>query len=212
MIEAMNTPTTYWSQPVDRVLDALDSSPAGLSSQEAQLRLQQIGPNAFERHRRVTGVRLLLNQFRSPLILILVFAAIVSAFAHEWVDASVVLVIVIASALLSFYQEYTATNAVEKLRTRVTARATVLRDGNPQPIPAEGVVPGDVVLLSAGSLIPADAVLLDAKECFVNQAVLTGESFPVEKQPGATTAGAGLAERTGCVFQGTSVRSGSTLR
>ncbi|MCX6048867.1 MAG: magnesium-translocating P-type ATPase, partial [Chloroflexi bacterium] len=127
----------------------------------------------------------------------------------EWTDAIIILVIILGSSILGFWQEYSATNAVAKLRARVTLKATVLRDGKPQTIPAEAVVPGDVVLLSAGSLIPADGVLLEAKDFFVSQAVLTGETFPVEKKPGEVKVNAGLAERTNCVFMGTSVRSGT---
>jgi Mg2+-importing ATPase len=120
-----------------------------------------------------------------------------------------VLAIVLGSTILSFVQEYTATNAVEKLRSQITIKSNVLRGGQAQMLPSEQVVPGDVVLLSAGSLIPADGVVLAAEDFFVNQAVLTGETFPVEKQPGISPANASLAERTNCVFMGTSVGSGT---
>ena len=122
---------------------------------------------------------------------------------------AIVLVIVLGSAVLSFVQEYHAGNAVEKLRDRVTIQATVQRDGHEQSIPAAEVVPGDIVLLSAGSLVPADGFLLESRDFYVNQAVLTGETFPVQKQAGLVDAGATLAERTNCVFMGTNVRSGS---
>jgi Mg2+-importing ATPase len=141
--------------------------------------------------------------------LILVFGASVSIFAKEWTDAAIVLAIILGSALLSFWQEYRASNAIEKLRARVQVRATVLRDGQPQALPAEGVVPGDVVQLMAGSLIPADGVVLEANDFFVSQAVLTGETFPVEKEPGTVAVHASLAGRTNCVFMGASVRSGT---
>ena len=138
---------------------------------------------------------------------------IVSAFAQEWIDATIILLIILGSSLLGFWQEYRASTAVAKLQARVTIKATVLRDGQPQTIPAAAVVPGDVVLLAAGSLIPADGVLLVAKDFFVSQAVLTGETFPVEKKVAhnadEVAATAGLAARTNCVFMGTSVRSGT---
>jgi Mg2+-importing ATPase len=152
---------------------------------------------------------LFLSQFRSPLVLILIFAALVSAFVGEWADASIVLVVVLGSTMLGFVQEYRASNAVEKLRSRVTIKSSVLRDGQPQLLPSEQIVPGDAVLLSAGSLIPADGVVLEANDFFVNQAVLTGETYPVEKRPGIAPDKASLAERTNCVFTGTSVRSGT---
>jgi Mg2+-importing ATPase len=150
-----------------------------------------------------------LNQFRSPIVLILLFATGVSAVLHEWVDAVIVLLIVLGSTALSFAQEYNANNAAEKLRARLTLQANILRDGQPVSIPAEEVVPGDVALLSAGSLIPADGVLLEAHDFYVNQAVLTGETFPVDKRVGPVAPEASLAERTNCVFMGTNVRSGS---
>lgn len=199
----------FWSQSLDNLLKTLHSNASGLSSTEATRRLQQYGPNTLQAGQQVTALGLFLNQFKSPLVLILVFAVIVSAFAQEWTDAIIILLIILGSSILGFWQEYSATNAVAKLRARVTIKATVLRDGKTQTIPAEAVVPGDVVLLSAGSLIPADGVLLEAKDFFVSQAVLTGETFPVEKKLGQVAAQAGLAARTNCVFMGTSVRSGT---
>ena len=181
----------------------------GLTSAQASSLLQKFGPNSLATESKTSAVRLFLAQLRSPLLLILVAAATVSLFVREWVDAGIVLIVIFGSAVLSFLQEYSATRAMEKLRQRVQAKATVLRDGKPVAIPLEGVVPGDVVLLSAGSLIPADATVLEARDCFVNQAVLTGETYPAEKRPGAIPATASLAERTNTVFLGTSVRSGT---
>jgi Mg2+-importing ATPase len=131
---------------------------------------------------------LLLKQFTDPLVLILLFAGLLSLYLHEWLDAAIVLGIVLGSGGLGFVQEYRASAAVAALREQVAARVTVLRDRAPVNLPAEAVVPGDVVLLSAGSLIPADGVLLESKDFFVNQAVLTGETFPVEKKPGVVAA------------------------
>ena len=156
-----------------------------------------------------SALRLFIAQFTSPLVLILIFAAIISAIAGEWTDAIIVIIIVLASATLGFIQEYSASNAVEKLRAQVTIKANVLRDGKVQSIPAEEVVPGDIVQLSAGSLIPADGIVLEARDFFVNQAVLTGETFPVEKKAGPVEAKAGMPERVNTVFMGTSARSGS---
>jgi Mg2+-importing ATPase len=199
----------YWSRPTADLLAELRSTPDGLSTTEARERLQQVGPNVLKPRRHETVLRSFLAQFTSPLVLILIFAAVVSAIASEWTDAVIVIVIVVASAVLSFAQEYTASHAVEKLRAQVTIKATVLRDGKPQPIPAEEVVPGDITLLSAGSLIPADGIVVEAKDFFVNQAVLTGETFPVEKKPGQVDVRAGMPERINVVFMGTSVRSGT---
>jgi len=209
MTEKTTIPEEYWSRPVEELFAALNSSSAGLGSAEADLRLAEVGPNLLEVKEKATALKLFLNQFKSPIILILLFATGVSAVLKDWVDALIILAIVLGSALLSFFQEYSASTAAEKLRAQVTVKATVLRDGQAQQVPAEQVVPGDVVLLSAGNLVPADGVLLEARDFFVNQAVLTGETFPVEKRPDPVAAGASLAERTNCVFMGTNVRSGS---
>ena len=199
----------YWNRTPEDLFATLQSSPQGLSGASAQERLNKFGHNELQGHKKSAPLLLLLGQFKSPLVLILVFAAIISVVTGEWIDASIILAIVIASAVLGFIQEYGASNAVEKLRSRVTLKVNVLRDGGRQTILAEEVVPGDVVLLSAGSIIPADGVVIQADDFFVNQAVLTGETFPVEKKAGTVAEGASLAERTNCVFMGTNVSGGS---
>jgi Mg2+-importing ATPase len=134
---------------------------------------------------------------------------LISAALKDWVDAVIILLIVLGSALLSFFQEYNANNAAEKLRAQVSLKTEVQRDGKSVSVPTDEIVPGDVVLLSAGSLIPADGLVIEARDFFVNQAVLTGETFPVEKESGVVSENAGLPERTNVVFMGTNVRSGS---
>lgn len=119
-----------------------------------------------------------------------------------------ILAIVLGSAAITFAQEYSASNAVAKLREKLAHYVTVVRNGQPQRIAAAAIVPGDIVMLSAGSLIPADGVVLEEQDCFVNQAVLTGETFPAEKYAVPTAGDTGLAQRTNCLFMGTSVRSG----
>lgn len=199
----------YWNLPASELLVELHSSPEGLSTGEAGKRLLQTGLNVIKPHRHDTALQSFVSQFTSPLVLILIFAAVVSAIAGQWTDAIIVVIIVIASALLSFVQEYSAGQAVEKLRAQVAIKASVWREGKEQTIPAEEIVPGDVVLLSAGSLIPADGIVLEGKDFYVSQAVLTGETFPVAKKPGTVDENAALAERTNSVFMGTSVRSGT---
>ena len=202
-------PTDYWSHTPDELLKALASQADGLKQANADARLQQFGLNLLEAREQATALKLFLSQFKSPIILILIFATIISAFVQDWTDALIIFAIVLGSAVLSFMQEYNASNAIQELKARVSIKAKVLRDGKETAVPAERVVPGDIVLLSAGSLIPADGILLDAKDFFANQAVLTGETFPVEKTPGAVSEKAGLPERTNTVFMGTSVSSGS---
>ena len=206
---AQATQAAYWSLAPEQLLSALHASKNGLQPADAEQRLKQYGLNTIRAQQQATALRLLLSQFKSPLVLILIFAAIISGIVGEWVDAAIVLAIVFGSTILGFVQEYTASNAVEKLRSQVTIKSSLLRGGKPQMLPSEQVVPGDVVVLSAGSLIPADGIVLQADDFFVNQAVLTGETFPVEKKPATVPANASLAERTNCVFMGTSVSSGT---
>lgn len=199
----------YWSIAPEHLFSSLKTSEKGLTQQEAEERLKSYGLNALEQRRETTALMLFLSQFKSPLVLILIFAAIISIIVGEWTDASIVLAVVFGSTILGFAQEYNASNAVEKLRSQVRIKSIVLRDGQSRFIPSEQIIPGDIVLLSAGSLVPADGVVLSAKDFFVNQAVLTGETFPVEKRPGTVPARASLVERTNCVFMGTSAGSGS---
>src|SRR6266498_2766673 len=209
MNQQLSKDTAYWNLPTDQLLGSLQTTKDGLSTSEAEKRLKDVGPNSLTVTRHATPLILFLNQFKSPLVLILLFAIVVSAFAQEWIDATVILVIVVASAVITFIQEYSATNAVEKLRAHLSHKVNTLRDKHEQSIPVETIVSGDVVMLSAGNLIPADGVILEAKDFFVNQAVLTGETFPVRKETGVVPESAGLTGRTNCVFMGTSVRTGS---
>jgi Mg2+-importing ATPase len=202
-------PDAYWSQPADKLMAQWGSDASGLSQREAGARLKRNGPNALKAMKKAGALRLFASQFKSPLVLILILASVISLVAAEWIDAGVVLVVVFGSTLLGFTQEYIAGNAIDKLRSKVTVHSVVLRDGQAKNLPSHRVVQGDTVLLSAGSLIPADGVVLEAKDFFVNQAVLTGETFPVEKKPGVAPEKAGLAERSNCVFMGTSVSSGT---
>ena len=199
----------YWSKSLPEIAQNTNSSVSGLSSNEAQAVLRRVGPNRILSKERATPLRLFLNQFTSPIVLILIFATVVSAFLGDWVDAAIILLIVLGSALLSFYQENNANSAAAKLRAQVSSRTNVLRDGKSTSVAATEIVPGDVVLLAAGSLIPGDGVVIEANDFFVNQAVLTGETYPVEKAPGVSPETAGLAARTNVVFMGTNVRSGS---
>ena len=199
----------YWTLSADQALEKEDSSLQGLTEENASQRLGHYGPNLLVIKEKTKPFQIFLGQFKSPIVLILLFATVVSIFVKEWVDAVIILAIVLGSALLSFYQEFNANNAVEKLKAQVSLKTLVLRDGQTVEIPAEEVVPGDVMMLSAGSLIPADGILLEAQDFFVNQAVLTGETFPVEKKVGAVVSNSSLLERTNCVFMGTNVRSGT---
>jgi Mg2+-importing ATPase len=170
--------------PLPELLRQLASSPDGLSEAEAADRLRTIGPNLLESHRRFLLLRLLASRFRNPLIILLICASALSAATGDTTSAIVITVMLTMSVLLDALQEHRAGRAAEQLRESVAITSRVVRAGQERRIPAREIVPGDVVLLSAGDLVPADGRLLDGDDCFVNQAMLTGEPYPVEKRPG----------------------------
>ena len=181
----------------------------GLTSQEAASRLTQFGPNDPTPRRRPSPILDLLRLFLNPLVMILLIAAVASIFLGERVDAGIIIAIVLMSVTVDFTQTYRSQQAVERLRERVAPTATVLRDGEWRDIRRNDIVPGDVVRLSAGDLVPADARLLVSRDLYIQQAALTGESLPVEKQAGGAEAST-RADAANMVFLGTSVVSGTT--
>jgi Mg2+-importing ATPase len=199
----------YWSRDVAELTVALGSGVGGLSSESAAAQLRRVGPNSVEDARRLSALRLLLRQFESPLVLILIFGAAVSLGLRQWVDAGIILTIVLGSTLLGFSQEYRASAAVEQLKRRLALTCRVMREGVEQTVPVSAIVPGDIVLLSAGNLIPVDGIVIEAEDFLVNEASLTGESFPVEKRPGITPPEAPVARRLNAVYLGASVQSGT---
>ncbi|MCW5599683.1 MAG: HAD-IC family P-type ATPase, partial [Nitrosomonas sp.] len=208
MIKRIEPDIPWWSASVKQVAQDIDSSPSGLSTAEATMRLQRYGTNTL-RDKDDSGVtRLLLQQLSSPIVLILIAAAILSFIMHDATDGLIILFIVIVSGLLGFWQEYRAASVMASLQQLVAVQAEVLRDGVICKISLEDIVPGDVVILSAGSNVPADCRLLEARDLFVNEATLTGESFPIEKMPGDLPADTPLARRSNILFQGTHVVSG----
>ncbi len=200
---------SYWSKDAEALLRELGSSSGGLRTEEAEARLREFGRNELRETLQLSRLQVLWSQLSNPLLLLLVFASAASLATGEWMDAGVTLTIVVGSLAFGYAREYRAQSAAAALRARIHIRATVLRDGKTVAVPLEDLVPGDVVLLSAGSLVPADGVILDENDCFVSEAVLTGESFPVEKRVGVLPENTPLSERTNCVFMGTNVRSGT---
>jgi Mg2+-importing ATPase len=184
----------------DKSLQASERS--GLTAAEAAARLKQFGPNEVAARVQVAEVLVFLKHFASPLILILLLATVVSAFAAEVANAVIITVIILLSVILDYVQERRSGRAVERLRETVAMRATVIRDAVTRLIPARELVPGDLVHLSAGDLVPADARIVAARDFFVDQAAFTGESFPVEKSATSERE----ADRE--VYLGTSVTSG----
>jgi P-type Mg2+ transporter len=199
------------SLPADELISRFGTSTAGLSAEEATERLETYGSNDVARQAQVSIIIEFLSHFKSPLVIILVIAAIVAGVLGEITDAIIILSIVMVSVILDFTQEYRAGKAAEALRKRVATTATTLRDGTKQDIEVSGLVPGDIIVLSAGDIVPADARVIGSKDFFVDQSALTGESFPVEKftEP---VAGAGVTDTgkwNNYVFMGTSVTNGT---
>ena len=199
----------FWSLPPGEVLRQLGTTRQGLTSTEAAARLKLHGPNLLKRGPRFNTFMLLLGQFKSPIILILLAATVLALFLGDPVDAVIILVIVLVSGLLGFWQEKSATDAVAGLLAIVQIKSKVLRSGIQQEIPAEDIVPGDVVLLGAGDMPPGDCRIIESKDLFTDEATLTGEDFPVEKDAGFTPAGTPLAGRSDVLYTGTHVLSGA---
>ncbi len=202
-------PPLFWSVPAAELLGQLQSTPEGLSGAEAGERLARYGANLLKPRKKSDALTLLVSQFRSPIVLILLFATGMSFFLHDHVDASIILAIVLASGLLGFWQERGAANAVEKLLAIVQIKAMAIRDHAPAEILVEQIVPGDVVVLNAGDVIPGDCLILESRDLFVDEATLTGETYPVEKSDATVAAETPLAMRTNALWMGTHVISGS---
>jgi Mg2+-importing ATPase len=201
--------TPFWSVPSSELLQQLQTTPQGLMSDEVQQRLLRYGSNLLKPRRKSDSLTLLFAQFKSPIILILIFAAGLSLFLHNPIDATIILVIVLVSGFLGFWQERGAVNAVEKLYAIVQIKATVFRNGDSKEVPIEEVVPGDIVFIKASDVIPGDCLLLESKDLFVDEAALTGETYPVEKSIGLLPPETPLSQRTNSLFMGTHVVSGS---
>jgi P-type Mg2+ transporter len=199
----------FWSISAPQMFQHLGTAKEGLSSEEARQRLARYGSNLLKPPKQSDVFTLLLAQFKSPLILILLFATGLSFFLHDPVNALIILTIVLASGLLGFWQEHSATSAVEKLLAIVQIKAAVLRDGSPKEIPLEEIVPGDIVILNAGDIVPGDCLVDESKDLFVDEATLTGETYPVEKSIGALAVETPLGQRTNALWMGTHVVSGS---
>lgn len=179
----------------------------GLTSLEAEERFREFGPNDPAPAKRRSGTVDLLLLFINPLVIILLIAAALAGFLGQLVDASIIVVMVLVGIAINFYQTYRSQLAIERLRSQVAPTATVLRNGEWQEIERRKVVPGDTIRLSAGDLVPADSRLLSSRDLYVQQAALTGESLPVEKEVGGGESDSPEARNK--VFLGTSVVSGT---
>ncbi|KQX21458.1 magnesium-translocating P-type ATPase [Variovorax sp. Root434] len=198
-----SVPEPWW-------LGASAAAPWGLSQLQADEARAHWGPNSFEPQAKRSLPMQFLARLRNPLVLVLLAASTISAATGDIANAGIIVLLVLLSVTLDFVQEHRASNAAEKLRAAVALRASVLRDGATLEIPVTEVMPGDLMLLSAGDRVPADGLVLEARDFFVNQSLLTGESYPVEKRPGALDGHATeLQDALNAVFMGSTVVSGS---
>ena len=188
---------------------SLHSAATGLSGADAVTLLQAVGPNRIDQAAPRRLLAAFIGRFGNPLILVLLGAAGVSAFTGDVPSFAIIATIVLVSVVLDVVQEHRAENAAERLRNQVALQATALRDGRPVEVPSAGIVPGDVVLLTAGDLVPADCRLIEARDLYVNEALLTGEPFPAAKEAIAPHGAADDAVPCNMVFMGSSVVSGT---
>jgi Mg2+-importing ATPase len=211
---------SYWSISTADIIQELNNNnttvekpqeyqETGLTSTEANLRLSNYGKNLVKPKKKTDLLSLLISQFKSPIIVIFIFTSVLSFFLGQTEDALIIITIVIVSGLLGFWQEKGATDAITKLLAIVQLKTTVLRDKRLQQIPFEDVVPGDIVILKSGDSIPADCIIIESKDVFVNEATLTGESYPVEKSASILPEETPLRDRTNSIFMGTFAISGT---
>ncbi len=174
----------WYQMDAKEVFAECSTGPEGLSAKEAQERLKKYGPNSLPEEEGLSRLKILLHQFTSPLIYILIVAAFVTAFLGEFIDTGVIVAVVILNAIVGYFQEYKAEASVRALKSMVVAKARVIRDGKEREIPSQELVPGDIVVLASGAKVPADLRLVGLTELRVEEAALTGESVPVEKTTG----------------------------
>ena len=209
--QPVHAASDWHSLDAQQALDALHSNPAGLAEGEATARLQRYGANRLPPPKRRGPLLRLLLQFHNVLLYMMIAASAVTALLGQWVDTAVILAAVLINALIGFIQEGKAEHALDAIRSMLSLHAMVLRDGERREIPAEQLVPGDIVALVSGDKVPADLRLLKVKNFNVEEAALTGESVPVEKSIARSAADAVLGDRRCMAYSGTLVSSGQAL-
>ena len=193
-----------------KVLKHLKTGEKGLADSEARRRLKEYGENVLVKEKKFNVPKELFSKFKSPLIVILFVAAAISAYFGQIMNAGIIFFMIISSALLDFFEEHSAGQAVKKLLETVKTTAIVMRAGKAREINVAQICPGDIIVFNSGDLVPADARIISAKDFFVNQSVLTGESMPSEKKEHLLETGESLIELDNVVFAGTNVISGSS--
>ncbi|MBR9678749.1 MAG: HAD-IC family P-type ATPase [Nanoarchaeota archaeon] len=198
-----------YSQPVEKVLKDLKTSKQGLTSAKAKTLLEKHGFNELADKKKFSALKLLISQFKGVMVLILIFAAVVSAVLGEYLDAGVIGIIIVLNATLGFVQEFKAEKALESLKKLTTPHAIIMRNGEKQEVLARELVPGDIIFLEEGMSIPADARITNCASLMIDESLLTGESQAITKTFEQLKETTPLAERTNLVFMGSVVMSGS---
>ncbi len=199
----------FWAKSAEEVVKLLETNTQkGLTEKEAEERLKTFGPNFIEKRRRAPGFFILLNQFRNPLILILLFAGIVTLFIAHYRDSFFILAAVIVNAALGFYQERKAEKALAELKTYLKKRSRIIREGAEREVDAENLVPGDLIRLAQGDRVPADGRLTFENDLQIDEAILTGEALPVSKSTEPVGAESVLGDQHSMIFAGTLVMQG----
>lgn len=205
-----NSLSLYSSLSESEVIKSLTSSADGLSSEEARKRLIQNGPNSLDTGRKKSVFLEFLENFKSPLALILIGVSIISFFLGQYINSLIILAMVFMSIILNFFQEHRANQAAEKLKAKIALKTLVVRDGKPHEVPSLQIVVGDIIEVNAGDVLPADGRIISSKDLFVDQSTLTGESFPIEKHaPALRGTLPDPVNTSNLVFAGTSVVSGT---
>jgi len=203
-------PRKIWQFEIADLERELSAANSGLSSAEAASRLARYGANVLGRSRRLSLPLKFLGRFANPLVLILLVAAVIAAMTGDLTSFLIIAVIVLLSAILDTAQEFRAEKAAEHLRASIALKEQVLRDGREVTLPTHDLVPGDIVLLAAGDLVPADGRVTEARDLFVDEALLTGEPYPIEKRAIAAAINSpDLTAAANAVFMGSSVMNGS---
>lgn len=207
-----NQKENWHAVELGEVLKKLGVNPAaGLTTLEARERIKNLGQNILPRGKKTTAIEMLIRQFTSPLVYILLVASILTWWIGEYTDMIVILLVVAVNAMIGFFQDYRASKIFEKLKAAVRVTALVRRGGKIQSIPAEELVPGDIVIIKGGNKIPADSRIIEEANLETNEALLTGESKPVKKEIQAVNEKALIGDRKNMVFMGTAAEAGEGL-
>ncbi|WP_454884201.1 magnesium-translocating P-type ATPase [Sphingomonas oryzagri] len=198
----------FWTVPSDELFARLAARTGGLAQAEAERRLASHGPNEIVARRRSRWTLDLLKRFANPLVAMLLAAAVIAGAMGDVPSFAIIVAVILLSTLLDMVQERRAEATAEALKRSIALRATAVRDGTPIELPVRELVPGDVVTLSAGDLVPADGIVIEANAAQVNEAILTGEPYPVGKRPGTVTSEE-LADAANALFHGTSIVGGT---